>query len=175
MARRHADTQNCGNAGRLADTHAWIHVRRHVYTQARMYACTHAGMHEHECFDARRHARMHACTHADKYACTHARMRACTDADIHTCTHARMHACTHEQREELCTRRIHSLQYEIDSKLVSVQKCDKSTTIFQDLRDQAVRDRTAEIPNTREWKDSLMSWRKHQTSLKRFLKLNVKS
>ena len=53
-----------------------------------------------------------------------------------------------QQREELCTKRIQALQYDIVAKLSSVQKRDRDVRIFFDLREQAVRDRAAEIPDT---------------------------
>ena len=70
-----------------------------------------------------------------------------------------------QQREELCTTRIHTLQYEICSKFAFIQKCERHLHIFLDFREQAVW--AAEIPNTeREWKDSLTSLQKHHASLK---------
>ena len=51
------------------------------------------------------------------------------------------------QREEVCTKRIHALQASIDSKLESVQEDEKNLRLFQELRDQAVRDRDAEVPD----------------------------
>ena len=51
------------------------------------------------------------------------------------------------QREDLCTRRIHAQQHEIDTKLASVSKCGKNLDIFIELREQAVRDKVSDIPN----------------------------
>ena len=52
------------------------------------------------------------------------------------------------QREDLCTRRIHALQYEIDTKLASASKCGALFfDIFIELREQAVRDKAAEVPS----------------------------
>ena len=52
------------------------------------------------------------------------------------------------QREEICTKRIHALQNGIDTKLESVQKDENNLRIFFHLREQAVRDRAAEAPNS---------------------------
>ena len=52
------------------------------------------------------------------------------------------------QREDLCTRKIHEMQHEIDTKLASVTKLGKNLDNMIKLREQAVRDKAAEVPNS---------------------------
>ena len=51
------------------------------------------------------------------------------------------------QRENICTKKIHALQHEIDMKLASVTKCEGHLHAFIEFKEQAVRDRAAEVPN----------------------------
>ena len=52
-----------------------------------------------------------------------------------------------KQREELCTKRIHILQSRIDLNLEAAQRDGKTLELFMDLKEQAVRDRAAEVPS----------------------------
>ena len=47
----------------------------------------------------------------------------------------------------MCNRRIDELQREIDTKLASAQRFENKFVIFIELREQAVRDKAAEVPN----------------------------